>query len=668
MKLLSQLTTPRILIGLAFAASAVFLYQQFAQAQALGLLFASRRWTVGLSLLAMAVLGLMIVFALTWSPRWGTLACPLKGGQVRSVLFRLACVIYFPAVVVLLAWLVLGHFGRYFLEVGLRLPVYFLLTVGGAALLQSAFPQRNLLEVFSLSGLIIAAALRAALFYPDVSTYPFTMGWSETSRFYYASLFASERVYAQHLPPPVLHPSRYLLQAIPFLFTTTSLWFHRLWQVLLWIGLPLLTTALLARRLKLHTRWAFWGFTLAAFLFLYLGPVYYHLTLCLIPVLVGFDRRRFWQSLGVVVLASLWAGISRVNWIPAPATLAVLLYLLETRTTGKSFMNYWRPPVIWFLVGSLTGVASQFAYAALSGNELEHFGASFTSDLLWYRLWPNATFPLGILPSILLVSAPLFLWIGLQLRRSGMPLSPLRLMGLLAILLVFFAGGLVVSVKIGGGNNLHNLDAYLFFLLVITAYLGFHRLEREEERGEGLDELPSFSPASISLLGLSLVMPVLYVLSTGTMLEPLNNVRIERSLKSIDEYAQLARQSGGEMLFISERHLLTFGMLDDIPLVPDYERTYLMEMAMAGNQAYFSRFYRELKNQRFAVIVTQPMNLTIKGETEVFGEENDAWVEWVAEPVLCYYVAAETVRGMGLQFLVPRETLRDCPSVDLELP
>ena len=41
---------------------------------------------------------------------------------------------------------------------------------------------------------------------------------------------------------------------------------------------------------------------------------------------------------------------------------------------------------------------------------------------------------------------------------------------LLLILLIFFAGGIVVSVKIGGGSNLHNMDAFLVFLLVAAVY------------------------------------------------------------------------------------------------------------------------------------------------------------------------------------------------------
>ena len=43
--------------------------------------------------------------------------------------------------------------------------------------------------------------------------------------------------------------------------------------------------------------------------------------------------------------------------------------------------------------------------------------------------------------------------------------------GLAVPLLVLLAGGLVVSTKIGGGADVHNLDAYMAMLLFITSAL-----------------------------------------------------------------------------------------------------------------------------------------------------------------------------------------------------
>src|ERR1051325_8323674 len=69
-------------------------------------------------------------------------------------------------------------------------------------------------------------------FLSQVTSYPFAMGWSETSRYYFPSLFLSEKVYGQNFPWPVLHPTLHLLLAPPYVFNA-PLWFHRFWQVAL---------------------------------------------------------------------------------------------------------------------------------------------------------------------------------------------------------------------------------------------------------------------------------------------------------------------------------------------------------------------------------------------------------------------------------------------------
>ena len=66
------------------------------------------------------------------------------------------------------------------------------------------------------------------------------------------------------------------------------------------------------------------------------------------------------------------------------------------------------------------------------------------------------------------------MWFAITLRSSPAPwgVHLLRLGLIFAALLVLFAGGLVVSMKIGGGVDIHNLDAYLSLLLIVTVYLG----------------------------------------------------------------------------------------------------------------------------------------------------------------------------------------------------
>jgi hypothetical protein len=86
----------------------------------------------------------------------------------------------------------------------------------------------------------------------NVTAYPFAMGWSETSRFYYPSLFLSEKIFGFRLPWPILHPSLHLLLAPPYLFDT-PLWFHRFWQVFLRFRLARVNSAdMLLRRLSIR--------------------------------------------------------------------------------------------------------------------------------------------------------------------------------------------------------------------------------------------------------------------------------------------------------------------------------------------------------------------------------------------------------------------------------
>jgi hypothetical protein len=312
----------------------------------------------------------------------------------------------------------------------------------------------------------------------------------------------------------------------------------------------------------------------------------------------------------------------------------------------------------------------------LSGNEAEQFASSFSSDLLWYRLFPNPTYPTGILLAILIVSLPLFLLVADRLLTDRMAFHPVRLLGLGAMLLVLFVGGLVVSVKIGGGSNLHNLDAFLALLLVIAAFIFFGRFEKDV--GAGLVPAPEPDPAEprsahprfwIQIrpnyvrhpaMAAALLIGVYYSLIVGGQFLSIDQEATGKALSIVNRFVRSAVEEGGEVLFISERQLLTFHDVEKVPLIQDYERVFLMEMAMSGNPDYLGRFHEELKNHRFALIVSEPLFVQYKGSAESFGEENDAWVNQVSKVVMCYYEPQRLLRDVRIQLLVPREKPRDC--------
>jgi hypothetical protein len=488
---------------------------------------------------------------------------------------------------------------------------------------------------------------------------------------------------------------------VPFLIHGSPIWLHRLWQVFLWIIMPLITGYVLARRLDISDRLRRWMLIAAVFIYLGIGPVYYHLLVPVVLILWGFhslpahsSKLRFTVSLLVVLLASAWAGISRVNWFPVPGSLAIMLILLEeplqssarTDVALKSRWNFpaatWRATgwyllrlVGWFLAGTATAFAAQVLYILWSGNRVEQFTTSLSSSLLWHRLLPNATFPPGILPAILVVSLPLVMvTLGRLLeRRSDLPswldFHPIRLAGLAGVLGVFFAGGVIVSLKIGGGSNLHNLDAYMVILLVIASYFLFNRAKPDrnpasEPPGSEAEQAKSSTISKLTNWGLALALLIasIYTLDTRPpSAAPTDPQVLSENLEVIATAALEARQKGGEVLFLSNRQFLTFHNID-VPLVPDYERVFLMEVAMAGDPVYLGRFHEDLRRQRFALIVSEPLSREEKDGRVNFGLENNAWVKNVSRYILCYYEPIQTLKEVQVQLLAPSPNPKtNCP-------
>jgi hypothetical protein len=122
----------------------------------------------------------------------------------------------------------------------------------------------------------------------------------------------------------------------------------------------------------------------------------------------------------------------------------------------------------------------------------------------------------------------------------------------------------------------------------------------------------------------------------------------------------MATAQGGEVLFIDQRQLLTFGYVTNVPFVPEYEKKVLMNNAMGSRQGYFQRFYQDLAAKRFALIISEPLRISIQDSTDRFGEENNAWVGWVSDPVLCFYDIKVTLRKVNVQLLIPKDREVDC--------
>jgi hypothetical protein len=491
--------------------------------------------------------------------------------------------------------------------------------------------------------------------FAEITSYPFAMGWSETSRYYYPSLFLSERIFGIRLPWPILHPSLHLLLLPPYWFDA-PLWFHRFWQAFLRFALLGLAAQVLILRLFVKDRVfrrLLWGWTV---LYLFQGPVYFHLAVPLILMLWGFsaqDDRRTWMFL---ILASTWSGLSRINWYPLPGLLASVLFLLEVPHQGKKLWLYLLKPALWILVGFGIACASQRAYIALSGlPDPDLFYTSLTSNLLWYRLFPNASYSLGVLPAALIASLPMWAAMSTALRQRRGEIHPLRLVLIFAALLALFAGGLTVSMKIGGGVDIHNLDAYWSVLLLVTACLVFARYTPESE-------IPS-RPASLhwSVLALLVAAPAWFALQGSVSFKTYDPARTQSVLAELQAQVDEVDAQGGEILFITQRHLVSMHMLEGVTMVPEYEREELMEMAMGNNQEYLRIFQTDMENQRFAAIVVDPLAYRLLGRNYAFGEENNAWVRRVMKHILCNYQEALVFPEDQIAVYAPQVGERQCP-------
>ncbi|MEA3440777.1 MAG: hypothetical protein U9R58_10885 [Chloroflexota bacterium] len=665
-------TTQRTLLGSILLLVIAALIQTGTLAYGINILSRPRFVGAYFGMIALALLlALLLVAGLlvsTWTQRLAFLPKLLKSAFNILARAGILNLIIFGVAIAAYSYLMIKPYSRNFDPTVLRWSVYLLLVLAGAVLIKAANIGMSWYESLAAALLISAVGYKLATFMPEITIYPFSLGWSETSRYYYASLYLSDQLYGFNIPPSVLHPSRYLMQAAPFLIPDSPLWLHRFWQVLLWITTTLTTSYLLARRLSINERFKRGMFILWISLFLLLAPVYYHLQIIVILILWGFDKRKPWRTLFFVLLASIWAGISRINWFPVPGLLAATLYFLEQpihteKDPSRTPVLYLIKPFYWVVVGTAISFGSHAIYTMWSGNPGDQFASSFTSDLLWYRLFPNATYPPGILTGAILVFTPMLLIIMHKFRLMQSLIHPVRIMGTAAILLVLFGGGLVVSVKIGGGSNLHNLDAFLVLFLVLFGYVLFDRVAEEN-----IPDIPKRVRQSIPLtywilVGICIVIPVVLTINQNAgYLLPDYEV-VNRSIDRIQEAIDEAAQDGGTVLFISERQLLIFNTVIGATLIPDYEKVFLMEMAMADNSIYLEKFYEELRGQRFSLIISDPLSIKIKDRTYSFGEENNAWVERVAKPIHCYYEPKKTFKKVHTELLIPKLASDECPII-----
>lgn len=491
--------------------------------------------------------------------------------------------------------------------------------------------------------------------------YPFQLYWSEGNRFWDYSLLWGRRLYNYPLDQPIyalIDRGRQSLWGLPFLFTNPTIQQIRLWNALVFT-VPYMLLGWFAFR-PIRDRLAAWLFLgLWTFLFLDQGPIYTPLILCVILVMGG-RRLPFWLNLVLVGLAGYYAQISRYTWMFAPAILAgVTAFVAPNLEKPRPTARRWLEAAALGAAGLLGGFGIprllpwlQKIIENLRGGTQADVSTGISTlvtrqPLLWERLWPNPTYPLGILPALILAAGPLLALVLYWFWRKSSPYDLWQKLAVSGMLAAFLAVGLVASVKIGGGNNLHNLDMFLIALVIMAGAAweagasGWFRLDMR---------LPAWLLVCLAFL---VLYPTYQVLQEVTPRQVPDQVTVEEALSSL-ALKVTAAQKCGEVLFIDNRQLLTFGDIPGVRLVPEYEKKLMMDKAMAEDAAYFEDLYVDVQASRFSMIISEPLHSEYQGNVYQFGNENDAWVKWVSRPVLEYYVPYETIEDVGIQMLIPR--------------
>jgi hypothetical protein len=540
---------------------------------------------------------------------------------------------------------------------------------------------------FIVGVLLTSSEFVIAVPFMNVTNYPFSLGWSEGNRMWDYSIMFGRRLYDYPSDKEIvvlLDVGRQFVGGLPFILTGITIQVERFW-IGLTVVLPYLLLGFAAFRFVRKKDIAPWILAgLWVLIFLKQGPIHPPLVLCAVVVALLW-RRPLWLAIPIIAMTGYAAEESRFTWVFAPGLWIGMLELAGADLLGNklSRTSWVRAISLGFagvaggyfgqkIVGMFAGDVS--ATAAVSVNSVVSSVSS--QPLLWYRLFPNATYGIGVLAGLLIATLPLLILLLYLVVSKKWILNLWQTLAVILPLLAFLVVGIVVSTKIGGGGDLHNMDMFLIGLM-FTALIAW------EKSGNNWTAIVDHSPLWLKFILLLLfALPGFQSLTAmrsysfakdisslitltdapkGSSLDmyPLREIT-DSALEKIRAEVSLARSNDGEVLFMDQRQLLTFGYITDVPLIPEYEKKILMNQALGSNANYFQGFYDDLAKHRFALIISELLRTPVKDSSFQFGEENNAWVKWVSNPILCYYEEKITLKKVGVQLLVPKSGQVDC--------
>jgi peroxiredoxin len=186
----------------------------------------------------------------------------------------------------------------------------------------------------------------------------------------------------------------------------------------------------------------------------------------------------------------------------------------------------------------------------------------------------------------------------------------------------------------------------LTILLMMGVYFFF---------GKSVEQGGSRPKVHWAVLALLVVIPAAFAADYGGQLPKHDYTVAEESLVLLQRMVDQANMTDGDILFVTERHLITFGYLENVELTHDYEKMILMEMAMSGNPVYLGQFAEDMKNQRFSLIVHDGLPQRYKDKDEYsLAEENNVYYERVTPWFLCAYKLAFRIQELGINVYIPK--------------
>jgi hypothetical protein len=193
--------------------------------------------------------------------------------------------------------------------------------------------------------------------------------------------------------------------------------------------------------------------------------------------------------------------------------------------------------------------------------------------------------------------------------------------------------------------------------LIVFAYLVFARYRLENGELSPKVVLPWYLVLAV------IVIPAWSYLQFNIAFKTYDQKETQAVLQSLQSYVDDVNARGGQILFITQRQLISMHMLKNVTLVPDYEREDLMEMAMSNNTKYLARFRADMERQRFALIIVDPLSFNILSRNRSFADENNVWVRRVMKQILCNYRQEAIFAEDDIALYVPQEGARQCPQL-----